>query len=46
MITRFAGEAPPLPDERVTPSDVVLPGADSSLRQVEEILSDEGLIPG
>ncbi|GAA1415197.1 hypothetical protein GCM10009601_04390 [Streptomyces thermospinosisporus] len=36
----------PLPDERITPSDLVLPDADTSLAQVRELLSDEGLIPG
>lgn len=36
----------PLPDERITPSDLVLPDGDTSLRQVRELLSDEGLIPG
>ncbi|WP_307811620.1 PspA-associated protein PspAA [Streptomyces fildesensis] len=36
----------PLLDERITPSDLVLPDEGSSLRQVRELLSDEGLIPG
>ncbi|WP_326651408.1 PspA-associated protein PspAA [Streptomyces sp. NBC_01750] len=36
----------PLPDDRITPSDLVLPDADTSLTQVRELLSDEGLIPG
>jgi hypothetical protein len=36
----------PLPDETITPSDLVLPDADTSLTQVRELLSDEGLIPG
>ncbi|WP_406364865.1 hypothetical protein [Streptomyces sp. NBC_01546] len=36
----------PLPDERITPSDLVLPDEDTSLAQVRELLSDEGLIPG
>ncbi|WP_149182583.1 PspA-associated protein PspAA [Streptomyces sp. TRM49041] len=35
-----------LPDERITPSDLVLPDEDTSLTQVRELLSDEGLIPG
>jgi hypothetical protein len=35
----------PLPDETITPSDLVLPDEDTSLRQVRELLSDEGLIP-
>nr|WSX48739.1 hypothetical protein OG409_07130 [Streptomyces sp. NBC_00974] len=36
----------PLPDERITPSDLVLPSEETSLAQVRELLSDEGLIPG
>lgn len=36
----------PVPDEVITPSDVVLPDAETSLRQVREMLSDEGLVPG
>ncbi|WP_326654258.1 MULTISPECIES: PspA-associated protein PspAA [unclassified Streptomyces] len=36
----------PLPDDRITPSDLVLPDGDTSLRQVRELFSDEGLIPG
>ncbi|MGW7304439.1 PspA-associated protein PspAA [Streptomyces sp. NPDC054835] len=35
-----------LPDERITPSDLMLPDETNSLRQVRELLSDEGLIPG
>ncbi|GHA02764.1 PspA-associated protein PspAA [Streptomyces purpurascens] len=36
----------PLPAGTITPSDLVLPDEDTSLRQVRELLSDEGLIPG
>ena len=36
----------PLPDAQITPSDLVLPDADTSLAQVRALLSDEGLIPG
>ncbi|WP_327347454.1 PspA-associated protein PspAA [Streptomyces europaeiscabiei] len=36
----------PLPDEQITPSDLVLPDADTSVTQVRQMLSDEGLIPG
>jgi len=36
----------PLADEVITPSDLVLPDADTSLSQVRNLLSDEGLIPG
>ncbi|MFI8092120.1 hypothetical protein ACIF9R_27985 [Streptomyces sp. NPDC086080] len=36
----------PLPAERITPSDLVLPDETTGLPQVRELLSDEGLIPG
>ncbi|MGA5439772.1 PspA-associated protein PspAA [Streptomyces griseoincarnatus] len=36
----------PLPVEQITPSDLVLPDADTSLTQMRAMLSDEGLIPG
>ncbi|MFI8992564.1 hypothetical protein [Streptomyces sp. NPDC053542] len=36
----------PLPDERIIPSDLALPDEDTSLLQVRELLSGEGLIPG
>ncbi|TQE26147.1 PspA-associated protein PspAA [Streptomyces ipomoeae] len=36
----------PLPDEQITPSDLVLPDEGTSLTQVRQLLSDEGLIPG
>ncbi|MDK1342913.1 hypothetical protein QNO09_06270 [Streptomyces sp. 378] len=36
----------PLPAETITPSDLVLPDEHTSLTQVRELLSDEGLIPG
>lgn len=36
----------PLPDDVITPSDLVLPDEDTSLAEVRTLLSDEGLIPG
>ncbi|MEU3885087.1 hypothetical protein [Streptomyces sp. NPDC029041] len=36
----------PLPAGTIRPSDLVLPDEDTSLTQVRELLSDEGLIPG
>ncbi|MDI2124780.1 PspA-associated protein PspAA [Yinghuangia seranimata] len=36
----------PLPDDVITPSDLVLPDRHTSLARVRELLSDEGLIPG
>ncbi|MEU2237204.1 PspA-associated protein PspAA [Streptomyces vietnamensis] len=41
---RSLGE--PVPDRRITPSDLVLPDEHTSLARVRKLLSDEGLIPG
>lgn len=36
----------PVPDDRIVPSDLVLPAADSSMAEVAALMDDEGLIPG
>ncbi|MFE9773338.1 hypothetical protein ACFYOV_16970 [Streptomyces sp. NPDC005931] len=36
----------PLPDDAIRPSDLVLPDQDTSLHEVQTLLSGEGLIPG
>ncbi|HXR69230.1 PspA-associated protein PspAA [Actinocrinis sp.] len=36
----------PLPVEEIKPSDFILPSADSSLDEVRDLLSSDGLIPG
>ncbi|MGH9189263.1 MAG: PspA-associated protein PspAA [Acidimicrobiales bacterium] len=36
----------PSPLDSLEPSDLVLPGADSTLEDVKDLLGDEGLIPG
>ena len=41
---RDAGE--PVDDAELVDSDLILPPADASLAEVEEMLGDEGLIPG
>jgi hypothetical protein len=41
---RAGGER--VPDDYLGPSDLVLPGADSSIDDVRALLSEEGLIPG
>lgn len=38
--------ASPHPLDALDPSDIVLPGSDSSLEEVRALLGDEGLIPG
>ncbi|MFG2677847.1 hypothetical protein [Streptomyces sp. NPDC048392] len=35
----------PLPDDSLEPSDLILPSADATLEEVQEFLSDDGLIP-
>lgn len=46
LLDEVRGLGTALPDERITPSDLVLPDAGTSLAQVRDLLSDEGLIPG
>jgi hypothetical protein len=36
----------PLPDASLEPSELILPSADASLAEVQELLRDDGLIPG
>ncbi|HEX8497565.1 MAG TPA: hypothetical protein VF661_10255 [Actinomycetales bacterium] len=36
----------PLADDSIVPSDAVVPGSDSTLSEVRDLLGDEGLIPG
>ncbi|MFH8974122.1 hypothetical protein [Streptomyces sp. NPDC017890] len=36
----------PLPDDALEPSDLILPSPDATLEEVQELLSDDGLIPG
>jgi len=35
-----------VPDDAITPSELILPSADASLPEVRALLTDEGLIPG
>lgn len=36
----------PVPDEYLGPSDLLLPGPDATLEEVQGMLSEEGLLPG
>ncbi|MFJ9419323.1 MULTISPECIES: hypothetical protein [unclassified Streptomyces] len=36
----------PMPDDSLQPSELILPSQDSTLDEVREMLSDDGLIPG
>jgi hypothetical protein len=42
-LVRSSGE--PLPDEDLSPSDVIIPPADLTLEETRQLLSHEGLIP-
>jgi hypothetical protein len=48
LVTGVRTAGSELPDDYLGPSDLVLPGPDSSLDEVRELLSgsEEGLIPG
>ena len=46
LLAAVRGLGTPLPEERITPSDLVLPDAEAGLEEVRELLSEEGLIPG
>ena len=43
-LVREVGER--MPDDYLGPSEIVLPGPDSTLEEVRALLSEEGLIPG
>jgi len=36
----------PVPDDELVPSDIVIPTPEVSLDDVQELIGDEGLIPG
>ncbi|GAA2055660.1 hypothetical protein GCM10009839_75520 [Catenulispora yoronensis] len=46
LLTRVREIGEPLPLDEIVESDFVLPMADSTLEEVEAMMSDEGLIPG
>ncbi|HWB66367.1 MAG TPA: hypothetical protein VG708_06030 [Mycobacteriales bacterium] len=46
LLARVRELGKPLPDDTLTPSELVLPAADSSLAEVAALLADDGLIPG
>lgn len=35
----------PMPEDFIGPSDLMLPGPDSTVEEIRELLSEEGLIP-
>lgn len=46
LLARVREIGEPLPLDEIVESDFVLPMADSTLEEVEAMMSDEGLIPG
>ena len=46
LLTSVRESGSPLADDSLVPSDAVVPGSDSTLSEVRDLLGDEGLIPG
>lgn len=46
LLDRVKGLGVPISDDDLTPSDLILPGSQSTLGEVAALLHDEGLIPG
>ncbi|HEU5331475.1 MAG TPA: hypothetical protein VFU73_01890 [Actinocrinis sp.] len=46
LLTRVRDLGEPLPVDEIKPSDFILPSSDSSLDEVRDLLSSDGLIPG
>jgi hypothetical protein len=46
LVSKVRELGQPVPDDYIGPSELILPGADATLEEVKELLSEEGLIPG
>lgn len=48
LLEQVRSSGTPIPDDSLDDSDLILPGADATLAEVEELLADsaDGLIPG
>jgi hypothetical protein len=46
LLTRVREVSAAVPDDALVPSDLVLPGEDSTVEEVTRLLGSEGLIPG
>jgi hypothetical protein len=48
LLDRIRTAGTPVPDEELEDSDLILPAGDSTLEEVQQLLSEseEGLIPG
>ena len=46
LVNKVRQVGTPVEDDYLGPSELIIPGADATLDEVRELLSDEGLIPG
>ena len=46
LINKVRAVGTPVADDHLGPSELILPGADATLDEVRDLLSEEGLIPG
>jgi hypothetical protein len=46
LLAEVRAQGKQLPEDYLGPSELVLPGPESTLEEVRHLLSDEGLIPG
>jgi hypothetical protein len=46
LVNKVREVGQPVADDYLGPSELIIPGADATLEEVKELLSDEGLIPG
>ena len=46
LVNKVKEVGKPVADDHLGPSELILPGADATLEEVREMLSDDGLIPG
>ena len=46
LVNRVRAVGQPVPPDHLGPSEFIIPGADATLDEVRDLLSDEGLIPG
>jgi hypothetical protein len=46
LVNKVREVGKPVADDHLGPSELILPGADATLEEVREMLSDDGLIPG
>ena len=46
LLSLVREDGAPVADDELVDSDLILPPADATIEQVQELLGDEGLIPG